>query len=247
MLTIGVAGHRPPALGNLWHPRQWAPAVEYFKTYFTMMSGACPITVVSDLEPGASLIFAAGALGAKRTGAPVDLVAVVPYPSRPEQLKIALTRHWYDAALEKAERVIRISEVEPENRADAAGLEREGREKIVELSERIWVVWDGRNSGATFNTVLHARVQGRQFDNHWQAVARVLDLHPRVPRAAYGQAQPGWHEGPRRIQPVQTPRPTVAAEGYPSAYDSPLPLDLPREHKPNVAAELMQVYREVNG
>ncbi len=202
MLIIGVTGHRPPALGNLWHPRQWAPAVEFFRDYFAMMSGSGPITVVSGMAQGADLIFAAGALAAKKTGAPVELVAAVPYPAQRATIKIALAQAWYDAALAKAERVVYVSERDPVGSGEANSMLRARNEWVVEHTERVWAIWDGRCSGGTYNTVLHARLHGREVDNHWTAVARVLDLSPRHPRSA------SWFDPGPRVK-LERPDPTA--------------------------------------
>lgn len=156
-LMIGVTGHRPPALGNLRHPRQWAPAVDYFREYILMMSGSGPITVISGMAQGTDMIFATGAFAAKKKGAPVGLIAAAPYLGRRTAIKIDFARAWYDAALDKAESVVYVSERDPEGSGEANAVLRTCDDWIVNNCPRVWAICESRNSGGTYSTGLSAR------------------------------------------------------------------------------------------
>lgn len=155
--TLGVTGRRPQYFP--WRYTESDPRCVVLKS---LMEQHIRKSVndgfdrfVSGMALGVDMMFAEIVLKVRDEGYDIKLVAEVPFPDQPSRWPSG-TQERYQNILDRADEVNVTSDAYSQD----AFFERNGR--IVDQSDEILAVWEGWESGGTFDTVQRAGESGKR-------------------------------------------------------------------------------------
>lgn len=169
--AVVITGHRPDRMGELWSPKDWWPAIYYVRDQVIHLTNLVGETVFfNGFAEGADLIFAAGILKAKEMGAPVQLVAAIPFDGDTAGFRNPLAVKWHDRFLELADEVHICSERAWDYYTRNWWMSRQPSER--NLPGACWAYYDGEPKSGTAQTIRACRVAGLPIDTSFYRVLR---------------------------------------------------------------------------
>lgn len=164
-MTYGFTGHRPPKLGGYGKDAtqklyNFAHKVVriHLDTEYGYSHGQNNTAIIG-MAQGWDMAVASVCVGLE-----IKYTAAVPYPGQELVWPDPDTRAWYKEILRQAERTVLVNQSTGGNAARALQLRNQW---IVDHSEKIIALWDGEESGGTYNCIKYAERQKVEVINVW--------------------------------------------------------------------------------
>ena len=158
-MTYGFTGHRPPKLGGYGKEAQqnlYNFAYQILYKHFDV----CLDKAIIGMAQGWDLTIAQACFLLN-----IPYIAVVPFPGQELVWPDEKVRSLYRSILDTAQQVVYVSQSTGGNVARALQLRNQW---IVDHSEKLIALWDGIESGGTWNCVKYSRRRNVEVINVWE-------------------------------------------------------------------------------